>query len=510
MATILTKKSDTSSAVPASGDLTNSTGGAELAVNTADKRLFTKNSGGTVVEVGTNPSTLTTATLSVTGNTTLGDAFGDSVTINAGTTTFAATGARITGDFSNATIANRPAFQSSSTNASTVIHAYPSGTGPTSGFEANNNSDPTNSSALQMFAGSGDASVRSSIRGTGTYLPMTFYTGGSERMRIDTSGNVGIGTSSPQGPLEVVGVSWFTRNSKSTSLNPDYGSAGTHALITTPTSMALAFATSGDNERMRIDSSGNLLVGKTASAIGTAGFETSASGNTLATRSNGVVMSLNRLSTDGTILDIRKDSTTVGTIGTKNLGSGISNLFVGATDTGFSFQGHTNNAITPINAEDQTNRDDVISLGASGSRFKDLYLSGGVYVGGTTSANYLDDYEEGTFTVTTNSDPTGSFSAQRGEYTKIGDFVFCRVALVVGTNFTNYRFGGFPFTMGGDGTVSGLVGSTLLLGAGGASRCASGSTGSTYINIFTDATVASNFSPTSGQTIRFSFAYKTS
>jgi hypothetical protein len=34
----------------------------------------------------------------------------------------------------------------------------------------------------------------------------------------------------------------------------------------------------------------------------------------------------------------------------------------------------------------------------SAARFKDLYLSGGVYLGGTVAANYLDDYEEGTWT----------------------------------------------------------------------------------------------------------------
>ena len=34
------------------------------------------------------------------------------------------------------------------------------------------------------------------------------------------------------------------------------------------------------------------------------------------------------------------------------------------------------------------------------NRFKDLYLSGGVYLGGTGAANKLDDYEEGTWTPT--------------------------------------------------------------------------------------------------------------
>lgn len=56
MTTILIKKKDTSGA-PSPGDLTNASGGAELAVNTADKRLYTKDSGGSIVEVGTDPAT---------------------------------------------------------------------------------------------------------------------------------------------------------------------------------------------------------------------------------------------------------------------------------------------------------------------------------------------------------------------------------------------------------------------------------------------------------------------
>lgn len=65
MTTILTKKKDTSGA-PAPGDLTNAAGGAELAVNTADKRLYTKDSGGNVVEIGINPTSITTGTITGT------------------------------------------------------------------------------------------------------------------------------------------------------------------------------------------------------------------------------------------------------------------------------------------------------------------------------------------------------------------------------------------------------------------------------------------------------------
>ena len=58
MTTILIKKKDTAGA-PAAGDLTNAAGGAEIAVNTATKRIYTKDSGGNVVEVGTNPTATT-------------------------------------------------------------------------------------------------------------------------------------------------------------------------------------------------------------------------------------------------------------------------------------------------------------------------------------------------------------------------------------------------------------------------------------------------------------------
>jgi hypothetical protein len=61
MPTILVKKNDVSGNIPTTSQLTNLAGGAEIAVNTADKRLFTMNSSSAVVEVGINPTSLSVA-----------------------------------------------------------------------------------------------------------------------------------------------------------------------------------------------------------------------------------------------------------------------------------------------------------------------------------------------------------------------------------------------------------------------------------------------------------------
>ncbi|MEK9695215.1 MAG: hypothetical protein VW270_05590 [Candidatus Poseidoniales archaeon] len=61
---ILIKKSSTASAVPGTSDLDI----GELAVNTHDKRVFTKH-GGAIVELGTTPSSLVTSTANVTTGT---------------------------------------------------------------------------------------------------------------------------------------------------------------------------------------------------------------------------------------------------------------------------------------------------------------------------------------------------------------------------------------------------------------------------------------------------------
>ena len=112
---------------------------------------------------------------------------------SATTYTFSATGARIQGDFSNGTPANRTAFQDKTTNNGTSIDALPNGTSNSADFTAFNNSNPANAAYAGVGITSTDASVYTSITGSGTSLPLLLKVG-SERARITTNGAFCVGT----------------------------------------------------------------------------------------------------------------------------------------------------------------------------------------------------------------------------------------------------------------------------------------------------------------------------
>jgi hypothetical protein len=226
-----------------------------------------------------------------------------------------------------------------------------------------------------------------------------------------------------------------------------------------PQADTLGLVTAG-SESMRIDSSGNLLVGTTQSSVGT--FITSTTdegmayyqGSVLAVnRDSGNTAIFNRQGTDGSIVEFYKDGSTVGSIRTDN-----GNLVVGFGNSGIKF-GSGASAIVPHSVVTEADSDAAIDIGtAAGSirRFRDLYLSGGVYLGGTGSANHLDDYEEGTWTPAI-AFGSHTYTQQYGWYCKVGNVVHCYAQIGVssrGSSTVELGISGLPFTEAGDNTQS--------------------------------------------------------
>jgi hypothetical protein len=205
-------------------------------------------------------------------------------------------------------------------------------------------------------------------------------------------------------------------------------SAGVHHWYKAPSGTAgtaVSFS-----ESMRIDTSGNLLVGQSTTVnpagANITGIGLSSTGYISATRDGDFSANFNRKTSDGTIVQFNKDGTTVGSIGTY-----FGDLYISSPSSTDAGIGIGASKISPTTTTGSL-RDAAIDLGQSAGRFKDLYLSGGVYLGGTVAANKLDDYETGTWTPTFTNLTLGNGVAE-GRYTKIGRTVTLEVTVTWGS-----------------------------------------------------------------------------
>ncbi len=297
-----------------------------------------------------------------------------------------------------------------------------------------------------------------------------YFTAGADsvKMVIKAGGNVGIGTTLPSAKLDISGVgsagvgvrikgaqsvagTYYygymfdgTDIQGTTQSNIFYAGGSVNAGTTIATWASIRIDTPALNTGASVTNNFGIYQSSTLQKnyfAGSVGIGTITPGAKLVVNDT----------TDGDKIRLEKSGALVGSVGTYN---GVPYIgYQGGSGGGIMFNGASIEP-TALGSSRTNNANDI---GSSTYRWRNAYLGGGVFLGGTTAANRLDYYQDGIFTptlrfgggevgLTYGGAPQSVYRA--GHYTRIGRVVTFSLRIILtnkGTSTGQATIEGLPF-----------------------------------------------------------------